>query len=229
MQHAQAALIASSYRQTSGSPGVGRAPDAVRVAEGDQAHALDQADAGVGPLQHAHQGPPGLQHQALHIPVRVAVGLQGAALVRAVDLIRKHVQQHLRSRTAAASAGSWSRLPQPAGQACGCSSAECSLRLQKIQLGRALSVMHAQQCCRPVMLCAQGQTWQYSRRSEAAKLGSYEMLHALVVLDSSRRGRHPGVPRSALTLQFCVLVWWSDKDWLPCRLRVGLPILAIST
>ena len=103
-QHAQAACIASSPQQSSGSPGLSRAPDAVGVAEGDEAHALDQADAGVGPPQHAHQGPPGLQHQALHVPVRVAAGLQGAALVRAVDLIRKHVQQHLRGRTAAASA-----------------------------------------------------------------------------------------------------------------------------
>ena len=34
------------------------APDAVGVAEGDQAHALDEAEAGVGALQHAHGAAP---------------------------------------------------------------------------------------------------------------------------------------------------------------------------
>ncbi len=74
----------------------GRAPDAEGVAEGDQADALDEAEAGVGALERAHGRRAGLEHQVARGQARVARRGGQAALVRAVDLIRQHVQQHLR-------------------------------------------------------------------------------------------------------------------------------------
>ena len=69
------------------------------ISEGDQAYALDQADAGVGALQEAHQALARVQHQLPDVPVRVALRLQGTPLMRPVDLIREHIQQHLHRRT----------------------------------------------------------------------------------------------------------------------------------
>lgn len=51
------------------------APDAMRISECYQAHALHQADAGVRPLQEPHQALACLQHQLLYVPVWIALRL----------------------------------------------------------------------------------------------------------------------------------------------------------
>ena len=80
------------------------APDAAGVPKSDQPYALDEAQAGVGALQHAHGARARLEHQLLRGQQRVAGAGLHAALVCAVDLVRQHVQQHLRGTRASAPA-----------------------------------------------------------------------------------------------------------------------------
>ena len=71
-------------------------PDGVGVPEGQQAHALDEGNAGVGALHHAHGGCARLEDKVHLLGVHVAAALSHAALVRPVYLVRQDVEQHLR-------------------------------------------------------------------------------------------------------------------------------------
>lgn len=70
-------------------------PDAEGVSEGDEAHAFDQADAGVGTLQQLHGCGPSLQNHLQLVISGIAGWVGEAPLVRPVDLICQHIEQYL--------------------------------------------------------------------------------------------------------------------------------------